>query len=123
MSEPPVPDLAESQPRFPKREFWYVRAEFTLDPGRKPKRSGYRPLWRIPRPGGEPYLVGLNQMELVDRSELKPGETAIANWVFFRQAQGHIEDHLKPGAVFEICDGNHRVGSVRVVEVVYEPER
>lgn len=112
-----------SKPRFPKREFWYVEAAFALDLGRKPKRSGYRPLWRIPRAGAEHYLVGLNQMELVDRPQLEPGETAVTKWIFFPQVQGWVEDHLEPGAIFEICEGNQRVGQVRIQEVVYEAGR
>jgi len=123
MAEPPVSDENISKPRLPKREFSYVEAVFTLDLGRKSKRSGYRPLWRIPRQGAEPFLVGLNEMALVDRAELMPGQTAVTKWIFLPEVQGYVEDRLKPGAVFEICEGNQRVGSVRVREVVYEPER
>lgn len=107
--------------KYPRREFEYIEAAFSLDAERAPKRSGYRPLWRLDRQGAEPLLVGMNEMTLLDQDLLQPGSTGRTKWVFVPDVQGYIEDRLSPGAVFEVCDGGQRVGIVRVIQVVYRP--
>ena len=104
---------------YAKREFRSVETEFSLDPDRKLKLSGYRPLWRLPQAGTDPLFVGLCEMTLVGKDAIRPGETVRADWAFVPAVQGYIEQYVKPGDVIDICEGSHRVGSVRVLSFVY----
>jgi len=105
--------------RYPKREFHRVDTEFSLDSGRQPMRSGSRPIWRLKQAGADPVLVGMCEMTLVGKDLIIPGETSKANWVFDPGVQGYIEQLVKPGDQVEICEGPHRIGSVRVLGFVY----
>lgn len=104
---------------YPKREFRSVETEFSLDPDRKLKLSGYRPLWRLPQAGADPIFVGLCEMTLVGKDAIRPGETLRADWAFVPAVQGYIEQYVKPGDVIDICEGSRRVGSVRVLSFVF----
>ena len=99
--------------RYPKREFHRVDIEFSLDSGRQPMRSGSHPIWRLKQTGADAVLVGLCENTLVGKDLILPDETSKANWVFDPGVQGYIEQLVKPGYQLEICEGTHRIGSVR----------
>lgn len=105
--------------KHPKRKFRRVDTEFSLDSGRQPMRSGSRPIWRLKQTGADPVLVGMCEMSLVGKDSILPGETSKASWVFDAGVQGYIEQLVKPGDQVEVCEGTHRIGSVRVLEFVY----
>jgi hypothetical protein len=63
-----VTESAHRGAKYAEHPFSRVVADVTLDVGRKPKRSGYRPLWWITRGGADPFPVGLCQMTQSARS-------------------------------------------------------
>jgi len=105
--------------KYPKREFRRLETEFALDSGRRPMRSGSRPIWRLKQTGADPVLVGMCEMTLVGKDSILPGETSKASWIFDPGVQGYIEQLVKPGDQVEVCEGTHRIGSVRVLDFVY----
>ena len=94
---------ADRGPWLPDREFRYVVTEFSLDPGRIARFSGYRPIWRLTVPGEDPVLVGMCALTLVEKDRVEPGETQVVHWAFVPEVQGYIEHLLRPGARAEIC--------------------
>jgi hypothetical protein len=111
--------VSDADAKYPARQFARVRTDFTLDPGRGPRRPGYRPLWRIKRGSEDPLMVGMCELALVDDGEIQPGETRRAEWAFWPGVQGYVEQYLQAGDEVDVCDGGTRIGGVRVVEFIY----
>ena len=106
--------------KYPAREIRRVETRFSLNPEASPRRSGIRPLWRLRMPDGEPVLVGMTEMTLIDQEWVHPGESAQATWEFFAGVQGYIEELVKPGDVIEVTeDGRKVIGFVTITDVVY----
>jgi hypothetical protein len=115
-----MPLLHNNEEWLPSREFQQIETEFSLDEGREPRRSGYRPIWRFPQESDEPVMVGMSEMALMGEADaIQPGTTALASFIFYKGVQGYIEHLVKPGDVIEICDGTSRVGTVRILRFVY----
>ena len=104
--------------RYPKHEFRRVLTDFSLDAGRHPMGTGYRPLWRIRLNEGDPFMVGMCEMTVVGADLVQPGETCTVTWFFDPGVQGYIE-LMKPGDKAEICDGPLRIRTVHIREFQY----
>lgn len=94
---------------MPEQQFgWIVEVDLEVvgpDAGGRttPIRSGLRPLWR---PVETEELGGLCELEVVDASELLPGQSGQARLKFAPEVSPALEAaRVKPGATLVLMDG------------------
>ena len=106
-----------SEPRIGARARVQVDLATPEQGGRtRPVASGYRPLCFVAGPNGTVATIGLCKLEL--EGELAPGKSAPGTISFDESVSGDVRSLVKVGSNISLAEGNHIIGSARVLDVI-----
>ena len=80
-----------------------------------PVTSGYRPLCRFTSPDREATVVGMCQLELVDVSEVEPGQSGRGLLRFAPAVSQTVRELAEGSSEILLEEGTHVVGSAHVI--------
>lgn len=82
-----------------------------------PVSSGYRPLCQFTRPDNTVETVGMCQLELIDVTQVKPGESARGLLKFAPGLEDMVRDLAEVSPDVALAEGTQVVGSAHVTAV------
>jgi hypothetical protein len=96
-----------------------VSAELSLLPAaagglKSPITSGYRPICRFSKVDGGMQLVGMCQLEVVDRGSVEPGQSAMIVLRFAPSVTQLVKTLAIIGADVTLQDGTTAIGKARI---------